>query len=253
MPTLSAKVFRTYNASVVLHEELAKMPADGSLSFEQMQMFYTDANTRVAILCNHQRAVAGDHNTQLSKLQAKRDILEQEREFLAQALEKGKAEQRPSVAVKQFVKPKKEQATAARAAAGGGGGGIGSAGGGRPQQQQQQQQLPKAAASPGGSRWLIPGTWERRAMSLEAIQKLEKEKQKQIVKLEYGMQMKSAAANVSLSTSRVNYMDPRITVAWCKRHDIPVDTPCFFGKSLVAKFCIHSISITSVYYPQRNC
>ena len=56
MPKLTAKVFRTYNASIVLDDELAKMPA--GLDLEQRKLFYTEANTRVAILCNHQRCAA---------------------------------------------------------------------------------------------------------------------------------------------------------------------------------------------------
>ena len=28
---------------------------------------------------------------------------------------------------------------------------------------------------------------------------------------------------VSLSTSKINYMDPRVSVAWCKRHEAPME------------------------------
>ena len=40
--------------------------------------------------------------------------------------------------------------------------------------------------------------------------------------------------NVSLGTSKINYNDPRITVAWCKRHDVPIHKP--FPKTLLSKF-----------------
>jgi DNA topoisomerase-1 len=30
---------------------------------------------------------------------------------------------------------------------------------------------------------------------------------------------------VALSTSKINYMDPRITVAWCKRVELPIEKP----------------------------
>lgn len=33
--------------------------------------------------------------------------------------------------------------------------------------------------------------------------------------------------------SKINYLDPRITAAWCKKHDIPVSK--LFSKTLVAK------------------
>ena len=64
----------------------------------------------------------------------------------------------------------------------------------------------KAAASPGGSRWVIPGTWEKRALSLDAIRKLVDSKEKLVSKQDYNMQMKENSSTVSLSTSRVNYM-----------------------------------------------
>ena len=39
---------------------------------------------------------------------------------------------------------------------------------------------------------------------------------------------------MSLGTSKANYMDPRITVAWCKRCDLAVDT--VVSKTLKDKF-----------------
>jgi DNA topoisomerase-1 len=39
---------------------------------------------------------------------------------------------------------------------------------------------------------------------------------------------------VALGTSKINYMDPRITVAWCKAKQVPIEK--IFNKSLVAKF-----------------
>eukprot|EP00955_Chlamydomonas_euryale_P086189 364197-Chlamydomonas_euryale.AAC.33 len=39
---------------------------------------------------------------------------------------------------------------------------------------------------------------------------------------------------VALGTSKINYMDPRITIAWCKRNDVPIEK--IFNKSLLGKF-----------------
>ena len=39
----------------------------------------------------------------------------------------------------------------------------------------------------------------------------------QIVVLKQQMKNKEDNKEVSLSTSKINYMDPRVTVAWCKR------------------------------------
>lgn len=55
MPGLSAKVFRTYNASVTLEAELEELPIDAKESDKKME--YDRANREVAILCNHQRTV----------------------------------------------------------------------------------------------------------------------------------------------------------------------------------------------------
>lgn len=39
---------------------------------------------------------------------------------------------------------------------------------------------------------------------------------------------------VALGTSKINYLDPRITVAWCKRKDMPLER--IFNKTLLGKF-----------------
>lgn len=56
MEGLTAKVFRTYNASNTLQQELNKFNLSG-LSLEEKHEKYEEANRQVAILCNHQRTV----------------------------------------------------------------------------------------------------------------------------------------------------------------------------------------------------
>ena len=46
--------------------------------------------------------------------------------------------------------------------------------------------------------------------------------------------LKQELKNLSLGTSKINYIDPRITVAFMKTHDIPIDK--IFNKSLQEKF-----------------
>lgn len=41
-------------------------------------------------------------------------------------------------------------------------------------------------------------------------------------KMERDMESKEDLKTVALGTSKINYMDPRITVAWCKRHEVPI-------------------------------
>ena len=39
---------------------------------------------------------------------------------------------------------------------------------------------------------------------------------------------------MSLGTAKINYMDPRVTVAWCKRNEVPIEK--VFSKTLRDKF-----------------
>ena len=57
MSDLTAKVFRTYNASVCLDELLRKDAPPKSASADIKTIFFNKCNTEVAILCNHQKAV----------------------------------------------------------------------------------------------------------------------------------------------------------------------------------------------------
>lgn len=41
--------------------------------------------------------------------------------------------------------------------------------------------------------------------------------------MERDMQTKEDLKTVALGTSKINYMDPRITVAWCKRNEVPIE------------------------------
>lgn len=44
-----------------------------------------------------------------------------------------------------------------------------------------------------------------------------------IEKMERDMKTKEDLKTVALGTSKINYLDPRITVAWCKRHEVPIE------------------------------
>lgn len=46
--------------------------------------------------------------------------------------------------------------------------------------------------------------------------------------------LKEEMKSVALGTSKINYLDPRITVAWCKRNDVPIEK--VFPKTLISKF-----------------
>src|SRR5271170_7812424 len=68
MPGLSAKVFRTFNASFTFQDELRKLtPTKGSVIDKYAA--YTEANRQVAILCNHKRAIPKTHDTAIGKIE----------------------------------------------------------------------------------------------------------------------------------------------------------------------------------------
>jgi len=69
MQGLTAKVFRTYNASWTMAKLLREMKSTGSI-VEKVKD-YNDANRKVAILCNHKRTVAASHAGQIEKMEEK--------------------------------------------------------------------------------------------------------------------------------------------------------------------------------------
>lgn len=73
MPGLTAKVFRTYNASYTMSTLLKQMKPGGNVHEKVKE--YNDANRRVAILCNHKRTVAASHTTQMEKMSDRVGVL----------------------------------------------------------------------------------------------------------------------------------------------------------------------------------
>uniref|UniRef100_A0A9J7Z2W1 DNA topoisomerase I n=2 Tax=Cyprinus carpio TaxID=7962 RepID=A0A9J7Z2W1_CYPCA len=67
MPGLTAKVFRTYNASITLQQQLKELGNSECLKL----LSYNRANRAVAILCNHQRAPPKTFEQSMANLQAK--------------------------------------------------------------------------------------------------------------------------------------------------------------------------------------
>jgi DNA topoisomerase-1 len=41
--------------------------------------------------------------------------------------------------------------------------------------------------------------------------------------MQHDIHTKEDLKTVALGTSKINYLDPRITVAWCKRHEVPIE------------------------------
>ena len=63
--------------------------------------------------------------------------------------------------------------------------------------------------------------------------KIEKLKD-QIATKEFQVKNKEDNKNVALGTSKINYMDPRISISWCKEKEVPIEK--VFQKTLQSKF-----------------
>ncbi|XP_037474752.1 DNA topoisomerase 1 beta-like [Triticum dicoccoides] len=175
MPGLTAKVFRTYNASITLDKILNEQTKDGSL-LEKINV-YSRANKQVAIICNHQRAFPKSHDSQMTKLNEKIDELKAQRD-------EWKAD---------LVRAKKRK--------------------------------PLASDEDGKrKRKLTPEVLEIKISKIEA----------KIKEIDITKTNREELKTVALGTSKINYLDPRITVAWCKTHEVPIEK--IFSKTILAKF-----------------
>ena len=45
----------------------------------------------------------------------------------------------------------------------------------------------------------------------------------QLEKLECAKEEKEKNKEIALGTSKLNYLDPRITVSWCRKNDVPIE------------------------------
>ncbi|XP_050656970.1 DNA topoisomerase I, mitochondrial isoform X2 [Macaca thibetana thibetana] len=161
MDGLTAKVFRTYNASVTLQEQLRALTrAEDSIAAKILS--YNRANRAVAILCNHQRATSSTFEKSMQNLQTK-------------------------------IQVKKEQVAEARA------------------------ELRKARAEHKAQ-----GDGKSRSV-LEKKRRLLEKLQEQLAWLSVQATDKEENKQVALSTSKLNYLDPRISIAWCRRFRVPVE------------------------------
>lgn len=179
MEDLSAKVFRTYNASYTLHTLLSKfnVKEKDSWSEDSLLKYYNDANREVAILCNHQKSVGKSHDETMAKLITLKEGIEKNLKDLQRHM-KGLLD--PSKA-----KPQKEDGP----------------------------KMPKDVLS---------------------CKKRIAETKLRLDKHVKNMEAKEDNKTVALGTSKMNYMDPRISVAWCKKVDLAIER--VFPRTVRSKF-----------------
>ena len=64
---------------------------------------------------------------------------------------------------------------------------------------------------------------DRNKESVEKRKKAVEKLKEQLEKLEIQRTDKDENKTIALGTSKLNYLDPRISVAWCKKHDVPIE------------------------------
>ncbi|XP_052891675.1 DNA topoisomerase I, mitochondrial [Anopheles moucheti] len=167
MDGLTAKVFRTFNASYTLQKQLEEL-TDPNYSVQEKLLAYNRANRAVAILCNHQRAVPKTHEKSMGNL-------------------------------KEKIRLKREQVD---------------------QCQKELKDLKKSNVRD-------PTAYEKKNKQLERLKE-------QLKKLELQETDRDENKTIALGTSKLNYLDPRISVAWCKKFGVPIEK--IFNKTQRDKF-----------------
>ena len=59
--------------------------------------------------------------------------------------------------------------------------------------------------------------------NLEKCKKTLERLMEQLEKLEIQRTDKDENKTIALGTSKLNYLDPRISVSWCKKHEVPIE------------------------------
>ncbi|CAI9738008.1 DNA topoisomerase I, mitochondrial-like [Octopus vulgaris] len=172
MEGLTAKVFRTFNASKTLQEQLDLL-TNPEESVTAKLLSYNRANRAVAVLCNHQRSVPKNFSKQMENLQnkikAKMDVIKE-----------GKKQVKDAKSDYKNLKTEKAKSL-----------------------------------------------YEKKKKQLERLQE-------QLCKLEVQATDKDENKEIALGTSKLNYLDPRISVAWCKKWEAPLEK--IYNKTQREKF-----------------
>jgi DNA topoisomerase-1 len=235
MDGLSAKVFRTYNASKTLQSELLKhesSPAWNNLAAADKVIEYNSANREVAILCNHQKSVSKAQETQLENIGNRVEVLKKQKKTLKIILKKlnnGETDGIPTR--KSFTKAEEDVKTAIEKA--------------KKRKEKAKTNEEKIAATEADeaakqkrrdlaeTKFQKAHLWEK-VPSVDQVKKRIENWTAKINKVEMDLKHKDDNKEVSLGTSKINYMDPRISVAWCKRNEVPIEK--IFSRTLRDKF-----------------
>ncbi|KAL2165246.1 hypothetical protein VTH06DRAFT_542 [Thermothelomyces fergusii] len=251
MPGLTAKVFRTYNASYTMSQLLKNLKVEDRTMAEKIKL-YNDCNREVAILCNHKRTVGASHEAQMeklgdrikglkyqrwrtkmmmldldSKLKKKKgpeyfeldsDLdqawIESHQQFLAKELQE-KIE-------KKFAKDNEKLEAD-----------------GKPKLPEKELKERLKAVSELEAKFKKENKTnkveaEGKGVTVEKLIANVEKLSERIRTLELQSADREGNKEVALGTSKINYIDPRLTVAFSNRFNVPIEK--FFSKTLRDKF-----------------
>ncbi|CAO3686186.1 unnamed protein product [Umbelopsis vinacea] len=249
MKGLTAKVFRTYNASHTFQIQLDKLTRPNDSVVDKL-LSYNRANREVAVLCNHQRSVSKSHGQMIEKIQDKiralkyqrkrvrqqiiqldksmkgskmaemeeesdledswieqheKDLLVKEREKITTRFEKNNEK---LVSEGKSALPKKELQDKLKAV------------------DEMERDLKREKAT-GEIELKANATVDKLLAQVTKLDDRIKATKTQALDKEEGKE-------TALGTSKLNYIDPRISAAWCKKYNVPVEK--VFSKTLRDKF-----------------
>ncbi|KAF8863437.1 putative DNA topoisomerase 1 [Acephala macrosclerotiorum] len=251
MPGLSAKVFRTYNASFTM-STLLKELKNQNISMQEKVKLYNDCNRKVAILCNHKRTVGASHEAAMEKMTDRIKGLQYQQWRIKQMILDIDPKQKKKKGAEWFELDEdldeawilEHQAFLVK---------------------QEREKIEKKFAKEN-EKLVADGQKEMKAKELaerlEAADDLEKKfkkenKSKKVEAEGKGASVEKFEANikklddriatmrlqaedregnkeVALGTSKINYIDPRLTVVFAKKFEVPIEK--FFSKTLRDKF-----------------
>jgi DNA topoisomerase-1 len=225
MPGLTAKVFRTYNASYTFQEELKKTPTEGTVADKVLA--YNRANRQVAILCNHQRTVSKGHAAQMGRIEEKILALKYQLHVVKLKMidsDPKLKKKRPELAEydsdmddETFERKEKEHQEAELL-----------------KLEKKYEKMCAKAAEEGKPKPEKPTLKEDREVPMERLEKQFESLKGKIQQAKLTRTDKDENKTTALGTSKINYIDPRITAAWCKKYEVPVEK--MFPKTLREKF-----------------
>ncbi|EIW83345.1 hypothetical protein CONPUDRAFT_52328 [Coniophora puteana RWD-64-598 SS2] len=248
MKGLTAKVFRTYNASITFQQQLDEGTPEEATVQEKLNA-YNHANRMVAILCNHQRSAPKTHEQSMEKMRERLRGFKYDRMKLRHVLfamdpkykkKKGFAEDESDIdddfvvqhedslkakeiekAEKKFAKENEklveEGSTAQKDSVL------------KERVDSIKDEFKRLAKERGTKKASLKRDRPPEKLE-EAVQKLGEK----IKTFKLQMDDREAGKEVALGTSKINYLDPRITAAWCKTHEVPIEK--IFSKTLLTKF-----------------